>query len=335
MYIHNRYGQRSKVMKDTFILLTLMLLIMSCTDNKGTGSRAIVENNSPPYAGPIIDMHVHAYNEASPSFGREMVNPLTDKVYMGSESLQKHQEETFAKFEQYNIVKAVVSQYAYEWHQIDSSLILFGRNHHNSVSDLRSQYSQGKLDVLGEVAPNYDGILPNDESLTKYFDLAVELDIPVGYHMYPGGPPGGAYFAYPKTRAHQGKPLKLEEILFSRPSMRIYIMHAGWSYLEDMKALMYAHPQVFVDLAVINWALPRKEFHKFLQGLVDAGFGKRIMFGSDQMEWPVTMDEAIEAVNSANFLTIDQKADIFYNNAARFLELSSEEIEQHKTQINP
>ena len=150
----------------------------------------------------------------------------------------------------------------------------FGRNHHNSVSDLRSQYSQGKLDVLGEVAPNYDGILPNDESLTKYFDLAVELDIPVGYHMYPGGPPGGAYFAYPKTRAHQGKPLKLEEILFSRPSMRIYIMHAGWPYLEDMKALMYAHPQVFVDLAVINWALPRKEFHKFLQGLVDVGFGK-------------------------------------------------------------
>lgn len=107
-------------------------------------------------------------------------------------------------------------------------------------------------------------------------------------------------------------------------------MHAGWPYLEDMKALMYAHLQVYVDLGVICWALPRKEFHKFLQGLVESGFEKRIMFGSDQMEWASTMDEAIEAVNSATFLSLEQKEDIFYNNAARFLELSKEEIADHK-----
>jgi len=66
-----------------------------------------------------------------------------------------------------------------------------------------------------------------------------------------------------------------------------------------------------------------------LKRLVDAGFGKRIMFGSDQMAWPGTIEVAIANVESASFLTAEQKRDIFYNNAARFLRLSPEQIQKH------
>lgn len=315
----------------TFILLSILLLIVSCKKQSENDSKKITEKISVNYTGPIIDMHIHAYKNESPLFGREMPNTLTGKKYMGSQSMQKHKEETFAKFKQHNIVKAMVSG-GEDWYETDSATVVIGQNHRNSISVLRQKYAEGRLHVLGEVAPNYDGILPTDERLTEYFDLANELNIPVAYHMYPGGPPGGAYFAFPQTRAYQGKPLQLEEVLFSRPNMKFYIMHAGWPYLEDMKALMYAHLQVYVDLGVISWALPRKEFHKFLQGLVDAGFGKRIMFGSDQMEWVKTIDEGIEAVNSAEFLSMQQKEDIFYNNAATFLDLTDEEIKRHKGQ---
>jgi len=45
------------------------------------------------------------------------------------------------------------------------------------------------------------------------------------------------------------------------------------------------------------------------------------MFGSDQMIWPDTIRIAIETIESADFLSADQKRDIFYNNAARFLRL--------------
>jgi predicted TIM-barrel fold metal-dependent hydrolase len=81
---------------------------------------------------------------------------------------------------------------------------------------------------------------------------------------------------------------------------------------------------------VINWIIPEKEFHNFLKGLVDAGFGNRIMFGSDQMTWPQTIEIGINAVNNADFLTLKQKEDIFYNNAAQFFGLSDEEIKVHK-----
>ena len=53
----------------------------------------------------------------------------------------------------------------------------------------------------------------------------------------------------------------------------------------------------------------------------DAGFGKRILFGSDQMVWPHTIAVAIDTIEQAPFLSAAQKRDIFYNNAVRFLRL--------------
>ena len=45
------------------------------------------------------------------------------------------------------------------------------------------------------------------------------------------------------------------------------------------------------------------------------------MFGSDQMNWPKAIDFAVESITSAPFLSDEQKRDILYNNAARFLRL--------------
>ena len=63
--------------------------------------------------------------------------------------------------------------------------------------------------------------------------------------------------------------------------------------------------------------------------MVEAGLGKRILFGSDQMYWPDAIGEAIKSVETADFLSAEQKRDILYNNAARFLRLSKAEIEAH------
>jgi hypothetical protein len=44
-------------------------------------------------------------------------------------------------------------------------------------------------------------------------------------------------------------------------------------------AVLYAHPQVHVDVGVIVFIQPRPAFYRYLQGIVDAGFGSRVMFG--------------------------------------------------------
>jgi hypothetical protein len=47
------------------------------------------------------------------------------------------------------------------------------------------------------------------------------------------------------------------------------------------------------------------------------------------MIWPQAIDRAIQSIEEAPFLTESQKRDIFYNNAARFLRLSDEDIRRH------
>jgi hypothetical protein len=97
-----------------------------------------------------------------------------------------------------------------------------------------------------------------------------------------------------------------------------------------MLAVLWTHPRVCVDTGVIGYALPRAEFHRYLRVLVEAGFGQRILFGSDHMIWPGAIEVAIEAIESADFLTDAQKRAILYDNAARFLRLSAEEIARHR-----
>ncbi len=73
----------------------------------------------------------------------------------------------------------------------------------------------------------------------------------------------------------------------------------------------------------------RPAFYRFLQGIVDAGYGDRVLFGSDQMIWPGIIEPAIQSIEEAQFLDARQKRDILYNNAARFLRLTKEEIARH------
>jgi len=99
--------------------------------------------------------------------------------------------------------------------------------------------------------------------------------------------------------------------------------------LDDLLALMWTHPQVYTGVGVISWGLPPAEFHRYLRTIVEAGFGERVMFGSDQMVWPGALEFAIDNIESAEYLTDSQKRNILYNNAARFLRLSEEEIAAH------
>ena len=187
-----------------------------------------------------------------------------------------------------------------------------------SIDSIRASAADGSIRVLGELAFQYEGLAPGDPIPESYFALAEQLDLPVGIHVGLG-PPGAAYIGFPKYRITN--PLLLEDVLIRHPKLRLYVMHAGWPMIDQIVGLLYAHPQVYVDTGVIDWAVPRKEFHAYLKRLVDAGFEKRIMFGSDQMIWPDALPAAIDGVESADFLTPVQKRDIFYNNAARFLRL--------------
>lgn len=192
---------------------------------------------------------------------------------------------------------------------------------------LRAEILAGRVRAFGEVLPQFMGLSPADPVFEPYWRLAEEFDLPVGVHMGPG-PPGVAYESSPVPvhspafRMAAGDPLLLEDVLLRHPWLRLFVMHAGWPRLESMIALLYAHPGVYVDIAGLQSQriVPKAEYERYLRALVQAGFTQRILFGSD---FPDALESGIRAIQSADFLTAEQKADIPCGNAARFLRLEA------------
>ncbi len=284
------------------------------------------------YKGPIIDMHIHAYEAGFPLLGMKHPPTLRDQVFEGVTNPEELKQQVLRRFKKHNIVKAIVTDG--ELWQKDAPDVILTAGANKTVAELRAQYEAGELDAIAEMAPFYEGIQAQEPSQLPYFSLAEELGIPVGFHILPGGPNYGLH-TLPKMlsgmRVHNANPLQLEEVLIKFPKLKLYIMHGGWPYIEDLKALMYMHPNLYVDIAVLNWLLPRSELQAYLTSLIDAGFGNRIMYGSDQMAWPMVIDVGIRTIQEMDVLSVDQKADIFYNNAARFLGLSQNEIRKHQS----
>ena len=198
-----------------------------------------------------------------------------------------------------------------------------------SIEYLRELHAVGRLHVLAEIYTLLGGVPIDDRILAPYWALAEELDIPVGIHVGGAIPPAATYIGYEQYRASLHDPLALEEVLVRHPRLRVYVMHAGYPLLDRMMVLMYAHPQVYVDVAAIVWHMPRAGFYRYLAALCDGGLCTRVMFGSDNIEYPGLIERAIAVIEEAPFLSEAQKRDILYNNAARFLRLSEEEIARH------
>lgn len=256
-----------------------------------------------------------------------VVSPMTSDAVM---------ERSLALLEKHNVFAVTSGELdlVERWRRASPRRVIpaisFQMSNPTPLDVLRSLHAEGRIAVFGEVAIQYEGIRPDDARFAPYLALAEELDVPVGIHIGTG-PPGAPHLFGP-FRNYRGRlhnPLSLEDPLVRHPRLRIYVMHAGWPMLDDTIALLFTHPQVYLDVGVINWMLPRAEFHRYLRRIVEAGFGNRVMFGSDQMVWPETLELGIEAVASADFLSEAQKRDIFYGNAARFLRLSDEEIDRH------
>lgn len=297
---------------------------------------------------PIIDMHMHAkgagdfgpppitlcipltlHGVVAPQCPEPILSPATDEAMI---------EQTVEILKRRNVIGVLSGRTlekirpfkrAAPSHFIPAYQLNLGREEDALSPDaLRRHFEAGEFSVLGEITNQYAGIAPDDERMEPYWALAEELNIPVGIHLGEGYP-GAPYLDDPDYRARLGSPLLLEDVLVRHPKLRVYVMHYGSPMVDEMIAVLYTHPQVYVDIGGIQWTYPREYFYGQLKKFVDAGFGKRVMFGSDQMVWPGLIEPSIAIIEGAPFLSEEQKRDIFYNNAARFLRLSEEEIARH------
>ncbi|WP_018620970.1 amidohydrolase family protein [Spirosoma luteum] len=323
-------------MKNRLLLVTCLLV-----------SGAAVAQSVPRKPLPIIDVHVHAMkvnpnfaadmcpwflkdmpgsdpNQPPPSFvNTDCVAPL--KAAKSDAEMQTALVETMQRLNM-TIIAYGDAQILRNWKKAAPGRVIAGIGisspNDMSVKAFTDSLSSGFYEVMGEVAPQYQGLSPSDMSLDGYFAAAEKLNIPVGIHMGTGGN-GMANLTQPKYRASLGRPFLLEDVLARHPKMKIWVMHAGYPMLDEMIALMGANAYVYVDLAGFIWSYPQAEIHAYLKRLVQAGFGKRILYGTDFMVWPKLFETSIGLIENADYLSFDQKRDILFNNAVRFFRLDA------------
>ena len=323
------------------LIPALLLLIMTVP------ARAQETTKRPP----IIDVHVHAmklnpnftsdlcpwflkdmpgadpHGEAPSFFNSDCVTPL--KPAKSDADMQKILIE---KAELLNVIMVASgdAEILHNWHEAAPDRFIPSLGISNAdemtVEAFEDSLSNGFYKVMGEVAPQYQGMSPSDMSLDAYFGVAEKLGIPVGIHMGTGGN-GMININNPKYRASLGRPFLLEDMLARHPKLKIWVMHAGYPMIDEMIALMGANAYVYVDLAGFIWSYPLEEIHAYLRRLVQAGFGKRILYGTDLMIWPDLLETSIGVIESANYLSEEQKRDIFFNNAVRFFKLDKSKYE--------
>ena len=305
-------------------LLTALALLPAIAPAQSTG----------PYLGPIIDVHLHAHTRES--LGQPAPNPATGE--MSPRTAEEHRTRSLEIMKDRNVVLGIVSGPSVDavepWDAAAPDRIMKGisvddPSRFMKPQDLDRLFREKRLDAFGEVAAQYAGYSPSDPAFDAYWAVAAKHGVPVGIHTG-GAPPGTPYTCCPKFRLKLGDPLLLEDLLVKYPKLKVYVMHAGGFFPQNALMLMTMYPHVYVDIGALSWTpIAGDLLEPFLEEAKRRRMLDRVMFGSDQMGWPEAIALAIDRVNRVGFLTVDDKQDIFYDNAAKFLGLSAEDIAQH------
>ena len=283
---------------------------------------------------PIVDVHVHAHKTPPPRAycalsGRigvtyEDGEPVCDAPLEPAIDGADLMARTLAYLESYDMYAIAMTQ---DFSQLESWMRASDRvfpSIQTGVADferngVRELVEAGSVIAIGELMTQYEGISPDSEELNKIWEVALAHDLPLGIHMSAAGA------RTPSFVPSLGDPLLLDPVLKRYPELRLYLMHAGWPFLEETVSILRQYPNVYVDISFIDWQMPRRLFYEYLEGLILYGFEKRIMFGSDQ-NWPDAIAVAVKGIEEAPFLTAGQKRDIFFSNAVRFFRLREDQF---------
>lgn len=276
-------------------------------------------SNGPPLTGICASLQEVPYHDPSKTWMETITQwlkkPQCKKAVWGPSNDKELKEQTLAVLKRRNVYAVTSGHFVEEYVKDGAQRIIpslaFSFGGDLSPENVRELLSTGKYRVFGEIGIQYNGVSTSDCVFEPFPNIAKELDIPVGIHFGPGLP-GAPYLpGSGNYRARLHSPLVLEDALVRHPKLRVYLMHAGRLIIDDLIALLWTHPQVDVDVGVICYAIPRTEFYSYRKRIVMAGFGKRVMFGSDQMNWPEAIELGIEAIETVEFFLMIRR-EIFF-----------------------
>ena len=289
--------------------------------------QTISSTSSPSY--PVFDVHLHALNPEflraanSANFGphrRTFGKMVSDPALLLKKTIEYMDKNNVRKgllSGDNQLVQSWVKAYPDRFipsFDVDYNLA----DHHAAAKQFEKEVEQGKWRALGELGLPYEGMALDDPALFPYYEVCERQGLPVFFHTGLDGP-DPQQLVSPKFRVELGDPLLLQAVVTRFPKMKVVIMHMGWPYFDHALYMLYAHSNVYLDTAVVDWILGRSVFDRMLKEAVDTAGSDRILFGSDQMVWPQMITPAVRSVSEAPYLNEQDKRRILWGNAASLM----------------
>ena len=178
----------------------------------------------------------------------------------------------------------------------------------------RVERAVNELGLKGIKINPHAGHYPNDERLYPVYEKATELDIPVVFHTGLKAPVEG-------TRVKYCQPIFIDDVAVDFPDMTIIIAHAGYPWVEETILVGLYAGNVYVDISTltqIEGVMGVEVMVPTLRKLTSSWGAQRVLFGSDGI---FNLEDTIQAVKSADFLSESDKAKILGENAKKVLKL--------------
>jgi predicted TIM-barrel fold metal-dependent hydrolase len=306
-------------------IFCVLLSIVLCSSSDAQGLKNF----------PVIDVHLHS-NDSNSHLPNIKPGKLSKVISPANYS--EFRKKFFKELKKNNVVLALVSTPLSQlniWKDTLNTRFIYSFSVNNPsiykpyIDSIYRLCQTGNLKGIGEIGPEYVGKSPSDGIYEDLFEIAEKFDLPLAIHTG-GGPPEASSSFAPNFRFEYGNPYLLQDLLLRHPTLRVFMMHAGLpNYGREALAMMHMFPKLYVDLGVVCWVgdYEKKALTEFLKDAVIAGFGDRIMLGSDGQYWPESISLSVDFIKKANFLTDIEKKNILYFNAARFFNLSSKQIQ--------
>ena len=178
----------------------------------------------------------------------------------------------------------------------------------------RVERAVNDLGLKGVKINPHAGHYPNDERLYPVYEKATELDIPVVFHTGLKAPVEG-------TRVKYCQPIFIDDVAVDFPDMTIIIAHAGYPWVEETILVGLYAGNVYVDISTltqIEGVMGVEVMVPTLRKLTSSWGAQRVLFGSDGI---FNLEDTIQAVKNADFLSESDKAKILGENAKKVLKL--------------
>ncbi|MFS0823892.1 amidohydrolase family protein [Bacillus sp. 1P02SD] len=137
------------------------------------------------------------------------------------------------------------------------------------------------------------GIPLNHKDLYPFYAKCVELDIPV---MIQTG------HSAERMPSEMARPIHLDEVALYFPELRIVAAHTGWPWVEELIALAWKHPNLYIATT----AHAPKYWSESLNHFINSRGRGKVMFGTD---FPVLKHkESLEQIYEKNYREASLKA---------------------------